>query len=131
MSKLIIALVALSCLFVLAAAQNKQHCFDKSFQTQLRVFEPKKDFVDTQTLFVDADAGLVRIDMNIKEPSPRNVSVYVNYQTQMRYTLDVASGQCQSEPMSQPQQPFCISSNATFVRYVLFFQYGLHDTLLA
>ncbi|KAG2375103.1 hypothetical protein C9374_010107 [Naegleria lovaniensis] len=95
---------------------QQAHCFDKSFQTQLRVFEPKTDFIDTQMLFVDADAGLTRTDMTIREPVPRNVSVYINYKLNKRWIYEIAQNFCHSDIVTQPQQPFCISSNATFVR---------------
>ena len=115
MIKIVTALVALACLIVFASAQT-QHCFDKSFQAQVRVFEPKKDFIDSQTMYVDADAGLTRIDMMVREPVSRNVSIYINYKLQKKYVYDIASGTCNIEVLSQPQQAFCISSNATYVR---------------
>ncbi|EFC42264.1 predicted protein [Naegleria gruberi] len=115
MIKIVTALFALACLIVFASAQT-QHCFDKSFQTRVRVFEPKRDFFDTQTMYVDADAGLTRIDMLVREPVSRNVSVYLNYNTMKSYTYDIVTGTCNVIVLSQPQQPFCISSNATYAR---------------
>ncbi|KAF0971680.1 hypothetical protein FDP41_009903 [Naegleria fowleri] len=119
MKTLLITLSALVLfLGILAASIEAQqaHCFDKSFQTQLRVFEPKRDFIDTQMLFVDADAGLTRTDMIMREPVARNVSVYINYKLNKRWIYEVAQNFCHSDVVTQPQQPFCISSNATYVR---------------
>jgi hypothetical protein len=97
----------------LAEPKKVKRCFDSAYTTKAFLIDPNLNFFDNTTVWFDATTKRQRVDIQVFNPNPSDITVVLRFDTGIGYQFEKNGVNCFSFALTTDIEQFCFSDQAS------------------